>query len=431
MSGMLTALDLRAKRARLHEQGKEVLTAANGRDLTAEERQKYDAIYADIDAAQLDIARVERHEATGRELDASKAETRELTIDGARRDPTGQAAQALQRNEARTAWFRRGANGLSAEQRSLLGVRHESTGQAIDVDLRTQSEKRADQTVTTTGGGYLIKTSFSDALEESLLAFGGMEGVSTVFETEQGNTLPWPTFGDTANKGALLAINTTADEVAIAYGIINFAAYKFQSKYVTVPNELMQDSAFDVEIHVGSVLGTRLGRIHNEYQTIGTGSSEPQGIVAGASSGVTAAGTATVTHDEILDLVHSVDPAYRNPAFGAGFILNDGSLKKLRQLKDGEGRPLWQPGLIAGAPDSIFGYPYLINQDMAAMTTGLKPILFGALKKFMIRKVRAVSVLRLNEIFGLLDQTAFVGFTRFDSKLLDAGTDPAKYITMA
>ncbi|MEQ1573627.1 MAG: phage major capsid protein [Vicinamibacterales bacterium] len=431
MSGMLTAGDLRAKRAKLHEQGKEILVGAVNRDLTPEERQKYDAIYADIDALAKDVERIERHESTECELADSKAETRERTEHAAHRDPTGQAARALKRDEARTAWFRKGASALTAEERSLLGVRTEQNGQAIDVDLPTQAEKRAAQTVTTTGGGYLIKQDFSGALEESLLAFGGMESVADVFETENGSTLPWPTFNDTAQTGALLAINTTSTEQAITYGVVNFAAYKFQSKYVTVPNELMQDSAFNVDQHVGSVLGTRLGRVHNTYQTVGTGSSEPQGIVAGASSGVTAAGTTTVTYDEILALEHSVDPAYRNPLFGAGFILNDGSLLKLRQIKDGEGRPLWQPGLTIGAPDRINGYPYLINQDMAAMTTGLKPILFGALRKFKIRKVRAVSILRLSEIFGLLDQTAFVGFTRFDSKVLDAGTDPVKYITMA
>jgi HK97 family phage major capsid protein len=200
---------------------------------------------------------------------------------------------------------------------------------------------------------------------------------------------------------------------------------------VLVPVELAQDASFDIDSHVASVLGTRLGRIHNSYQTTGTGSSEPQGIVVGASSGVTAAGASTVTADELLALIHSIDPAYRNPAFGAAFMLNDGSLLKLRQIKDGDGRPLWQPGVGEGAPNTIFGYPYVINQDMAAMTTGLKPVLFGAIKKFMIRRVKDVTVLRLAERYADYHQVGYVAFTRFDSKVLDAGTDPVKYITMA
>lgn len=420
MSGIMTAVELRQKRAKLHEQGKEVLAGATGRDLTAEERDKFDAIMADIDSMKADIDRIEKFEATGRDLDASKAETRERT-DHAAKGGDEAALQKRAHAEAFNAYLRHGESGLTDAQRHVLRTRRAPD----DV------EQRAPQTVTTTGGGYLIPAGFSSQLEESLLAFGGMENVADVFVTETGNSLPWPTFNDTAQTGALLAINTTAGEQAIAYGVVTFVAYKFQSKYVTVPNELMQDSAFEVEPHVASALGTRLGRVHNTYQTVGTGSSEPQGAVAGASSGVTAAGTTTVTGDELLALVHSVDPAYRQRALGAGFVFKDSTLLKLRQIKDGEGRPLWQPGLVTDAPDTILGYPYLINQDVAAMTTGLKPVVFGAMKKFKIRKVRGVSVLRLGEIFGLLDQTAFVGFTRFDSHVLDAGTDPIKYITMA
>ena len=92
---------------------------------------------------------------------------------------------------------------------------------------------------------------------------------------------------------------------------------------------------------------------------------------------------------------------------------------------------MWQAGMNAGSPDTLFGYPVTINQDMPAMTTGLKPILFGALKKFKIRKVKGITLVRLNERYGELHQVAFLAFTRWDSKVLDAGTDPIKSITLA
>jgi HK97 family phage major capsid protein len=407
---MLTSKKLREERAALGKQANQILVdAGEARSLSAEKQAEFDKIHADIDSIGKQIEAVERQEklnadlATPLPLAAGKPNTREISGD--------EAIETRKKQDAAfSAYLRNGVEGLTPEQRAEL---------------------RTAQTVTTTGGGYVIAQGFSNQLEESMAQWGGMEQVGEVFTTETGATLPWPTFDDTAQTGALLAINTQASEQAITYGVVNFAAYKFSSKYVTVPVELMQDSAFDVDSHVASVLGRRLGTIHNSYQTTGTGSSQPQGIVAGASSGVTAAGTSTVTADEILDLIHSVDPAYRNPAFGAGFLFNDTTLKKLRQLKDGEGRPLWNAGVAADAPNTIYGFPYFINQDMAAMTTGLKPILFGALKKFKIRRVKDITVLRLNEIKADYHQVVFLGFSRMDSHLMDAGTDPAKYITMA
>ena len=112
-------------------------------------------------------------------------------------------------------------------------------------------------------------------------------------------------------------------------------------------------------------------------------------------------------------------------------MFNDLTFKNIRKLVDGDGRPLWAPGLIGGAPDTISGWNYTINQDMAAMTTGLKPIAFGAMKKFKIRKVKGFTLLRLVERYADDHQIGYLAFTRMDSKVLDAGTDPIKYITMA
>jgi HK97 family phage major capsid protein len=91
-----------------------------------------------------------------------------------------------------------------------------------------------------------------------------------------------------------------------------------------------------------------------------------------------------------------------------------------------------RPASVGGAPDTLYDFPYTINQDMAAMTTGLKPILFGALKKFKVRKVKGFTLLRLVERYADYHQVGFLAFTRMDSNMLDSGAqDPLKYITMA
>ena len=57
-----------------------------------------------------------------------------------------------------------------------------------------------------------------------------------------------------------------------------------------------------------------------------------------------------------------------------------------------------------------------------------KSMLFGALKKYQIRRVAEMRILRLTERFADFGQVGFLGLARYDGNLLDAGTHPVKYL---
>jgi HK97 family phage major capsid protein len=122
-----------------------------------------------------------------------------------------------------------------------------------------------------------------------------------------------------------------------------------------------------------------------------------------------------------------VDPAYRSAT--AGYMFNDSTAKIIRKLKDGNGQYLWQPGLIAGQPDSLAGYRVVINQSMAALATTAKGVLFGDLSKYLIRDCMEITLLRLDERFADSHQVGFLAFSRHEGRLLNAGTNPVKVIT--
>jgi HK97 family phage major capsid protein len=166
--------------------------------------------------------------------------------------------------------------------------------------------------------------------------------------------------------------------------------------------------------------------VTNNHFTVGTGSSNPNGVVVAATVGKTGTTgqTVSIVYADLVDLEHSVDPNYRQ---GAKWMMNDSSLKVLKKLVDTQGRPLWMPGLVTGAPDTILGYGFVINNDMATMATSGKSVLFGDFSKYIIRDVADVSLLRLDERFAEFHQVAFLAFSRHDGDLLDAGTHPIKY----
>jgi HK97 family phage major capsid protein len=309
-------------------------------------------------------------------------------------------------------------------------------------DLRSKTEQvlnyqqRATtyQTITTTAGGNVIQNEVMQELEIALLAYGGMRQAARVIRTNTGATLPWPTMDDSTNKSEILAINTAADINALVFGQTTFAAYKYTTKRVMVPIELMQDNAINLPQVIGNALGVRAARGTNYHFTTGTGSSEPFGVVTDAVSGSTGSDVNVVTYNELVNLQHSIDPGYRfDPS--CRWMFTNTTLGRLKRLVDTYGQPMWQPGLQVREPDMLLGSPYTLNQDMASIatsTTGAgaaKAILYGAFNRYIIRDVRDIIFLRLDERYAEYGMTAFLAFHRHDGKTIQASTvnAPIKY----
>ncbi|MNL77093.1 hypothetical protein D3C87_2031900 [compost metagenome] len=58
---------------------------------------------------------------------------------------------------------------------------------------------------------------------------------------------------------------------------------------------------------------------------------------------------------------------------------------------------------------------------MAAIGASNKSVAFGAFNRYVVRMVREFAIRRLVERYADYDQTGFIGFTRLDGELLDAG----------
>ena len=291
---------------------------------------------------------------------------------------------------------------------------------------KNQAEARA-QSLSGSAGGYTVPQGFLNQLEASLLAFGGMREVATVLRTAEGNDLPIPTVSDHANVGAILAENTQVAEQDMTFGQITLKAYKYSSKLIRVSAELLQDSAIDLESFIGGALGERIARILNTHFTTGDNSSKPQGITS-SGAGITAASATAITYGELVELQHSVDPSYRQ---NARFMMHDSTFKAIRKLLDGQNRPIFQPDITAASPGTLLGSPIVINQDCATIAASAKAVFFGDFSKYLIRDVQDFTLLRLEERYADYHQVGFVGFSRHDGRILDAGTDPIKHLVMA
>jgi HK97 family phage major capsid protein len=424
--------ELRAKRAKLIEDARALISSDAP---TAEQTAQFDTMMAEADGLKAQIDRIER-------ADTLAAETNEALRNAADRrgsDPDQERDAIVVEDAAFNLWMRRGAGALNEQQRGVYARCFEAPANgSMDAPAgwRLSARPQAALGVSTdTAGGYTVPEGFFAKLIDAQKAYGGMVDVAFVFDTTSGNALPIPTDNDTTNSGAILAENPSSQPTQdVTFGAVTMNAYVYTSKLVLVSNQLLQDTAFDLNGWLAGKLGTRIARATNAHFTTGSGASQPGGVVTGATLGYTAGNSTTsgettaVTYDDLVELEHSVDPAYRK---AARFMMSDSALKVVKKLKDGIGRPLWMAGLAVKEPDTINSYPYVINQDMAVPAASAKSVLFGDFSNYFIRRVAGVQVLRLTERYAELNQVGFLAFQRWDGQLVDAGTHPIKYLQNA
>lgn len=463
----MTAKELREKRAEVLPEMEKLRDLVNeeGREWTAEDETAWVKVNKQYDGLSRQIEITERAETVQAEQHAPAGDDRVGRGDaggngdsagsngGEQRDRNGQPREE-DRALAFGAFFRSRSFPLRDEEQAACermgfdptmqfcdfampdaercngAARIYRSSNPVDVERRIaelygRPERRALSTLIGPTAGYLVPQTFSNSLEINRLAFSGMDQVGESINTPTGEPFHWPTFDDTGNTGELIGENATSDgSTEPTVGLETWNAYPYHAKMLKVSLAMLQDSAFNLPAIIGTALGERLGRISNTDFTTGHGASKPKGITVGLTTGKTTASSTAIAADEILDLIHSIDIAYRS---GARFMFSDEVLLALRKLKDGEGQYLWQPGMVGGAPPVIFTHPYTINTDMSStITNGDITMIFGDLNKYKIRRVSGIRVIRLNERYAEFGQVAFDVHIRQDARLLDAGTAPVK-----
>lgn len=380
---------LREKIADLAKMANHQLAEKGSATWTKDEQAAFDNIADQIEGAQAQIKSIERM----RNLDAEKF------FENAGKPGKKGDGETINAVEAVALYLRHG-NNVSAEQ--ALAIRN------------------AMSTTTTTEGGYTVPSEVASMVIDKLKAYGGMREVASILTTATGVAMNWPTSDGTADVGAIVGQNTAVNAADITFGTIGLNPFYYTSNKIALPLELIQDSAVDIIGYVVDRLATRIARIQNTHFTVGAGTTLPDGVIPKSATGKTGTTgqTLTVIYDDLVDLKHSVNRAYRS---NARFMMNDMSVAVVSKIKDTTGRPIWVPSVSQGVPDTLLGFPMAINDDVAVMAANAKSIAFGDFSKYTIRDVAGTTTLRRfdDSAFALSNQVGFCGWTRSGGNLLD------------
>lgn len=417
---------MREERATAYERMKEIndLALEERRDLTAEEQQEYDNVEREFDDKSRSIERTERLEGIAprmpREVAAAVEEAREREIDP-ERDAFEHAKEYrtwVAHEDQRSAWD-------DNEYRDQFW-RFLRTGQVIDRGLvgRIPQEVRVQSKASGAAGANLVPEEFGDLIRATESEFGVMEQLARVITTDGGEKINFPTSTahGTATWTAENASYTASDET---FGTVAVDAYKL-GRIVLVSEELLVDSAFDLERYLAEQFGESFGIAKNTAFWVGDGSGKPTGLSTRTTAGVRLASgnVATIPTDALFDLQHSIKPGYRA---NATWVVNDQAFKALRKAKDTTNQYLWQPGLQAGSPDTLLGRPILVDPDVPVPEASAKTVFYGDFSRaYLVRNANGISIQRLVEKYADNGQVGFRAYQRTDGNVVN--TEAVKHL---
>ena len=388
----MTVIELRNKRAQKLAAARAFLESNRTPDgfLSQENDAVYTAMESDIANLGREISRMERLEAMDAEL------SRPLT------SPLTEKPAAVAKTDEKT--------GRASDEYSAA-----FWNQTRRKDFVTPEMKNALQEGVDSEGGYLVPDEFEHTLVQALEQENIVREHAHVFTTSSGNhKIPVVTSKGTASwideEGAI----PESDDV---FGQQMIGAHKVGT-LIKVSEELLNDSAFDLEGYFASEFARRIGNKEEDAFFNGDGVGKPLGILAatgGAQVGVTAASATAVTADEIIDLFYSLEAPYRKNAI---WVLNDASIAAIRKLKDNNGQYLWQPALHEGTYDTLLGKRIFTSPFVPEMKSGQKSVIFGDLSFYWIGDRQGITFKRLNERYADTGQIGFIATKRLDGKLI-------------
>ena len=300
---------------------------------------------------------------------------------------------------------------IAAKRPALDGVKSGEVSAFVAQYLRKGIESgielKALGSSTDAIGGYAVPREIDQAIGETLVAISPIRAIANVVKV------------GTANYRKLVATGGTPS------GWVGFEAARPETGTPTfteiVPasgdlyanpaasQQMLDDAMFDVEKWLAQEIATEFARAEGVAFIKGTGSSQPLGFLSSPSAttldGVRAMGTlqfigtgtaaafpASNPQDKLIDLVQSLRQPYRQ---GAVFVMNSTTASVIRKFKTTDGAFIWSPGLVAGAPSSLLGYPVIEAEDMPDIAANSLSIAFGNFKQgYTIAERAATSILR-------------------------------------
>ncbi|MBL0924418.1 MAG: phage major capsid protein [Sphingomonadaceae bacterium] len=305
-----------------------------------------------------------------------------------------------------------GATAEVAVVRPMLsGARIADPAKAAFVDgyLRRGSEVelKSFSGAVAADGGFAVPKEIDEVIDATLKGISPIRAIANVVRvgtagyrklvTQNGVTSGWASETATRPETA----TPTFNEIVPSFGELYANPAATQA--------MLDDAAFDVEAWLAGEIATEFAKAEGAAFVNGNGTNKPRGFLQAptavtndatrpfgtlqyVASGAAGAFVASNPQDKLVELVHALRAPYRQ---GAAWVMNASTLATICKFKTTDGAFIWQPGIAAGQPDTLLGYPVVEAEDMPDIAANSLSIAFGNFKAgYLIAERSETSILR-------------------------------------
>jgi HK97 family phage major capsid protein len=405
---MPTSVELRKERADLVEKSRSILKLAETEKrstLKAEEQQEYDRILADVDARYEMIQRVEKQE----KLDASLQESAGRSAKPA--TPSNDTKDNTDGGEERS------NNPRATKEYNAAFVKYLRTGRE---DLDT-NEKRSLFAGSDTKGGFLVPP---EQLLDKLIKFVDNEvfirQLGTVLQTTASESIGAPSFDtDVDDSDWTTELKTGNESTGEAFGKRELTPRPL-AKRIKVSNKLLR-LLKTVDTFILSRLAYKFGITQEKGFLLGNGNQQPLGVFVADARGISTTrdvavgdftGSTAGVGDGLFTAFYTLKAQYQKTC---QWLVSREFLKRIRQLKDTQGRYLWEPALVAGQPDRLINRPLNMSEYVpTTFTSGNYIAMLADFSFYWIADALTYEIQRLSELYAETNQTGFIARAEVD-----------------
>lgn len=431
---MPTLQELREKRMKLVTDARSVMEGAKaaGRDMNAEESQRFDTMMSDSDKIKKEIEDGEKAERRSAAL--AEAE-RELNASRGRRTESDQPRNQPSEDRGNDGYARKDRDFSFRHERRNV-VRGRERVEAFDLSFRAGTaahtrhtkevreafrkylrhggdEYRAMQTDQDTAGGYLtVPEQFVAELIKDVDDQVFIRQYARKFTTNA-QTLGAPR---RTNRMSAFAwgseLSAPAQDTALKFGKRALAPH-YMTGEILVSRDLMRAAIMDPEQIVRDEIARDAGELEERAFISGTGAQQPLGLFTASNDGISTSRdvssgntTTSIAVDGLISAKFALKQKYRATAM---WMFHRDAVAQIRKLKDSTNQYLWQPSTVAGEPDRILNLPFVESEWIPnTFTTGLYVGLIGDLSYYWIADGLDFGMQRLIEKYAENNQDAFL-----------------------
>lgn len=188
-----------------------------------------------------------------------------------------------------------------------------------------------------------------------------------------------------------ITVGAANDEGTAAFEGIEIKAYDYRLPVIPISLTLLDGSDADIQGAIVALLTEHIARgLTNLALTGGTASDGVSALVPKVVTTNAASATA-VSYNDLVDLLAKVKAPHSSQGV-ASWLMNSATRAALMKVLDQNGRPIFIESAREGEPDRILGRPVVIDDNMPDIGASKVPIIFGDLRKYVLRIVQGVKV---------------------------------------